>query len=96
MKGGLNVNGGTVSNSGNIEFVNFATQSLSKYTQVVSPLTAGTTYSISHGLSTDAPIVNTWDESTGELITIDVIKKTNNIIDISSSTTLSSVRIVVI
>ena len=96
MNGGLNVNGGTVSNSGNIQFINFATQSLSKYTQVVSPMNAGTTYSIAHGLSTDAPIVNTWDESTGELITIDVIKKTSNIIDISSSTTLSSVRIVVI
>ena len=96
MNGGLNVNGGTVSNSGNIQFVNFATQSLSKYTQVVSPMNAGTTYSISHGLSTNAPIVNTWDESTGELITIDVVKKTSNIIDISSSTTLSSVRIVVI
>lgn len=96
MNGGLNVNGGTVSNSGNIQFVSFATASLTKYTQVVSPMTGGVTYSITHGLDTNAPIVNTWDEATGELITIDVVKKTANVIDISSSTTLSSMRIVVI
>lgn len=96
INGALNVNGGTVSNSGNIQLVNFATQSLTKYTQVISPMTGGLTYSITHNLNTDAPIVNTWNETTGELITIDVIKKTNNLIDISSSTTLTSMRIVVI
>lgn len=96
INGALNVNGGTVSNSGNVELYTFATASLSKYTEVVSPMNAGTTYSITHSLDTPAPIVNIWDESTGELIYIDVVKKSSNVIDISSSTTLSSVRIVVI
>lgn len=100
INGALNVNGGTVSNSGNIQLVTFATASststVNKFTQVITPMTAGTTYSISHNLNTAAPIVNTWDEDTGELITIDVVKKTNNSMDISSSTTLTSMRIVVI
>jgi len=96
LNGALNVNGGTVSNSGSIHLINFATYSLSKYTEVISPMNSGTTYSVTHGLGTPAPIVNTWDESTGELITIDVVKKNDNSLDVSSSTTLSSVRIVVI
>lgn len=96
INGALNVNGGTVSNSGNIQLVNFATQSLTKYTQVISPMTSGLTYSITHNLNTDAPIVNTWNETTGELITIVVVKKTSNLIDISTTTTLSSMRIVVL
>jgi hypothetical protein len=100
INGALNVNGGTVSNSGNIQIVTLATASntstIQKYTEVISPMTLGVTYSITHNLNTPAPIVNTWDEDTGELIIIDVIKKTNNIIDISSTTTLSNVRIVVI
>jgi len=99
INGALNVNGGTVSNSGNIQIVTFATASnsgLQKYTEVISPMTGGITYSITHNLNTLAPIVNTWDETTGELITIDVVKKTNNLIDISSTTTLSNVRIVII
>ena len=99
INGALNINGGTVSNSGNIQIVNFATASnagLQKYTEVISPMTAGVTYSVSHNLNTPAPIVNTWDEDTGELIVIDVVKKTNNLMDISSTTTLSNVRIVII
>ena len=99
INGALNVNGGTVSNSGNIQIVNFATASntlLQKYTKVISPMTAGVTYSVSHNLNTPAPIVNTWDEDTGELIVIDVVKKTNNLMDISSTTTLSNVRIVIV
>ena len=96
INGGLNINGGTVSNSGNIQMVNFATQSLTKFTQVISPMTGGITYSITHNLNTDAPMVNTWDETTGELITIGILKKTNNSMDISTTTTLSSMRIVVI
>ena len=96
LNGALNVNGGTVTNGGNVELVSFATQSLSKFTQVLSPMTAGTTYSITHNLATPSPMVNTWNEDTGELISVVAIKKTDNTMDVSSSTTLSNVRIVVI
>ena len=96
INGAININGGTVSNSGNIHIITFATASLTKFSQVISPMTGGITYSINHNLNTPAPIVNTWDETTGELITIDVVKKTDNLMDISSSTTLSSMRIVII
>jgi hypothetical protein len=96
INGTLNVNGGTVSNSGNIHIVTIATASLTKFSQVISPMNGGVTYSITHNLNTPATIVNTWDETTGELITIDVVKKTNNTMDISSSTTLASMMIVII
>lgn len=100
INGSLNINGGTVSNSGNIQIVNFATAStttgLQKYTEVVSPMTAGVTYSITHNLNTISPMINIWDEDTGELIGLDVVKKTNNLIEISSTITLNNVRIVVI
>ena len=59
-------------------------------------MTAGTTYSITHNLATPSPMVNTWNEDTGELISVVAIKKTDNTMDVSSSTTLSNVRIVVI
>ena len=100
INGALNVNGGTVSNSGNIHLFAFATSSttaaLQKYTEVVTPMTMGITYSISHNLNTDSALVNTWDEATGQLIGMNVIKTSNNNIDISAATTLSSVRIVVV
>jgi hypothetical protein len=101
INGALNVNGGTVSNSGNIHLITFATSStvstgLQKYTEVLTPMTMGTTYSIAHNLNTTATVVSTWDEATGEIITIDVVKTTSNNIDISTTTTLSSVRIVVV
>ena len=100
INGALNVNGGTVSNSGNIHLFAFATSSttasLQKYTEVVAPMTMGITYSISHNLNTDSALVNTWDEATGQLIGMNVIKTSNNNIDISTATTLSSVRIVVV
>lgn len=100
INGALNINGGTVSNSGNIQMVTFATSSntvsLQKYTEVLTPMTMGITYSISHNLNTVSPLVNTWNDTTGQLVTINVVKKSNNNIDISTSTTLSSVRIVVV
>ena len=100
INGALNVNGGTVSNSGNIQLITFATAStaggLQKYTEVLTPMTMGTTYSIAHNLNTTATIINTWDETTGELIIIDAVKTNSNNIDISTTTTLSSVRIVVV
>ena len=100
INGALNVNGGTVSNSGNVQLITFATSStttgLQKYTEVLTPMTMGVTYSILHNLNTTATVVSTWDETTGELITIDVAKTSSNNIDISTTTTLSSVRIVVV
>lgn len=100
INGALNVNGGTVSNSGNIQLITLATAStvggLQKYTEVLTPMTMGTTYSIAHNLNTTATIINTWDEATGELIIIDAVKTNSNNIDISTTTTLSSVRIVVV
>ena len=101
INGALNVNGGTVSNSGNIQLVTFTTATasssgLQKYTEVVTPMTMGTTYSIAHNLNTTATVISTWDEATGELIIIDAVKTSNNNIDISATTTLSSVRIVVV
>ena len=100
INGALNVNGGTVSNSGNIHLFTFATSSttasLQKYTEVLTPMTMGITYSISHNLNTVSVLVNTWDEATGQLIGINVVKTSNNNIDISTATTLSSVRIVVV
>jgi len=100
INGALNVNGGTVSNSGNIQLITFATAStaggLQKYTEVLTPMTMGTTYSIAHNLNTTATIINTWDETTGELIITDAVKTNINNIDISTTTTLSSVRIVVV
>lgn len=98
LNGALNVNGGTVSNSGNVQLVTLGTSNsgTQKYTEVISPMNAGVTYSVAHNLNTVAPIANIWDEDTGEKIEMTVVKKTSNIIDIKSSTTLSSVRIVVI
>lgn len=100
INGAVNVNGGTVSNSGNIHLVGLATSStaaaLQKYTEVVAPMTMGITYSISHNLNTASPLFNAWDESTGQLVSINVVKTSNNDVDISSPTTLSSVRIVVV
>jgi len=100
INGVLNVNGGTVSNSGNIQMITFATSStttaLQKYTEVVTPMTMGITYSIAHNLNTLSSIVSTWNETTGELVTMNVVKTSNNNIDISTATTLSSVRIVVV
>ena len=94
INGGLQLNGGTVSNSGNVQLVNIS-GGLTKYSTVLS-MSSGVTYSVSHGLNTPSVLVNTWDEDTGELIIFDVIKTSNNSIDVNSSTTLANVRIVAI
>jgi len=102
INGALNVNGGTVSNSGNIHLITFATSSVSvpssglqKYTELVS-MSAGVTYSISHGLNTLSPVVNIWNEDNGELVIVDVFRKNANVIDIYSTETISNVRFVAI
>jgi hypothetical protein len=102
LDGGLILNGGTVSNSGNVQLVDLAlgpnsgggTSSITKFTTLQS-MSAGVTYSITHGLSTPAIIVNTWDETTGEQLNLSVAKTSNDAIDINSVNTISSVRIVV-
>lgn len=93
INGALNVNGGTVSNSGNVQLVSLS--SITKYS-TNQTMSSGVTYSITHGLNTPSIIVNTWDETTGEQISINVIKTSNNSIDVSSLTTLSDVRVVVL
>jgi hypothetical protein len=62
-------------------------------------MSSGVTYSVIHGLNTPSIMVNTWDDNTGELVMVDVVKtqsNPNNSIDINSVTTLSNVRIVII
>ena len=94
INGALNVNGGTVSNSSNVQLVNI-NGGLTKYSTVLG-MSSGVTYSVTHGLNTPSVLVNTWDDTTGELIIVDVVKTSNNSLDINSTTTLTGVRIVVI
>ena len=94
INGGLSLNGGTVSNSGNVQMVDI-NGGLTKYSTVIT-MSSGVTYSVSHSLNTPSVLVNTWDDDTGELIIIDVVKTSNNSIDVNSTSTLSNVRIVVI
>ena len=94
INGALQLNGGTVSNSGNVQLVNIS-GGLTKYSTVLS-MSSGVTYSVSHGLNTPSVLVNTWDDNTGELIIIEVVKTSNNSIDINSVSTLSDVRVVLI
>lgn len=102
LDGGLILNGGTVSNSGNVQLVDLAlgpgsgggTSSITKYT-TLQAMNSGVTYTITHGLNTPSIIVNTWNEVTGDQISITVNKTSNNTIDITSATTIASVRVVV-
>ena len=101
LNGGLNVKGGTVSNYGNVQMVNFNgpnsnyTNSITKFSTTIS-MTSGLTYSIIHGLNTPDIVVNTWDEITGENIFVNVVKTSNNQIDILAENYIPSVRVVVI
>lgn len=94
INGALSLNGGTVSNSGNVQMVNIS-GGLTKYSTTLG-MSSGVTYSVTHGLNTPSIIVNTWDDITGDQIVIDILRTSNNNIDISSTTTLSSVLVVVI
>ena len=94
INGALSLNGGTVSNSGNVQMVNIS-GGLTKYSTTLG-MSSGATYSITHGLNTPSIIVNTWNDITGDQIVIDILRTSNNNIDISSTTTLSSVLVVVI
>ena len=94
INGSLSLNGGTVSNSGNVQMVDIS-GGLTKYSTTLA-MNSGVTYSVSHGLNTPSIVVNTWDDTTGDQIVIDIVRTSNNNIDISSTATLSSVLVVVI
>lgn len=101
LNGGLNIKGGTVSNYGNVQMVNFNgpnsnyTNNVTKFSTTIS-MTSGVTYSIIHGLDTQDIVVNTWDENTGENIFVNVIKTSNNQIELLAENFIPSVRVVVI
>lgn len=57
--------------------------------------TGGVTYSINHALSTDNIVVNVWNETTGELIYVKATKTSANDVDLNSTVTLASGRIVI-
>ena len=98
INGALNVNGGTVSNYANVQLISLATNvaavSVKKYSTTIS-MSAGVGYNIVHNLNTNDITVTAWDETTYELITIDVDRQSSDDITVTSVSTLSSVRIVV-
>ena len=94
INGSLLMNGGTVSNSGNIQMVDIS-GGLSKYS-VIMGMSAGVTYSVTHSLNTSSILVDTWDDDTGEQIIVNVVRTSDNSIDVNSVSSLSNVRFVVI
>ena len=68
---------------------------VNKYSTTQS-FTGGVTYSITHGLNTKDIVFNFWDENTGELITISVVRTGLNTVDVNSAVSISSGRIVII
>ena len=101
LNGGLDIKGGTVSNYGNVQMVNFNgpnsnyNNDITKFSTTIS-MNSGVTYSIIHGLNTHDIVVNTWDEVTGENIFVNVIKTSANQIDLLAENYIPSVRVVVI
>ena len=68
---------------------------LSKYS-VIMGMSAGVTYSVTHSLNTSSILVDTWDDDTGEQIIVNVVRTSDNSIDVNSVSSLSNVRFVVI
>lgn len=99
INGAFNVNGGTVSNGGNVQLVTLATTaaavSVKKKSFVVS-LSAGVPYTIAHNFNSYDISVTAWDESTGEIIMVTVARVTLDEIDVTSVATLASVRVVIV
>ena len=58
-------------------------------------LSAGVTQSVAHGLSTNNIIINTWDETTGDLLILSTRRTSVDNIDIRSSVNVD-VRVVII
>lgn len=57
--------------------------------------TSGVTYSINHALNTNNILVNVWNDATGELIVMNVTRTSVNAVDVNSSVSISSGRIVI-
>jgi len=98
INGALNINGGTVSNSNNVHLITIplglGQGFVNKYSEVVS-LSAGSGYTIYHNLNSLDISVTCWDETSQEYIVLSVERGSTNDITITSTSTLSSVRIVV-
>lgn len=95
INGALLMNGGTVSNTGNVQLVDInSSANIAKYSTIIG-MSAGVTYSLTHGLNTSSILVNTWDEDTGEQITVGVNRTSDNTVDVNSVSTLSNVRFVI-
>lgn len=103
INGALNVNGGTVSNSSNVSLITLGSGSgsgtgVNKFSTSIS-MTGGTTYSVAHNLGTSDYTINTWDETTNDLVFLTVNQTAGSettTVDLYSNTTLASVRVVVI
>lgn len=68
---------------------------VSKYSATQSFL-AGVTYSITHGLNTNAIVTNFWDESNGELLIVNVTRTGLNTVDFNSAITVLNGRVVIL
>ena len=98
INGALNINGGTVSNSSNVHLITIplglGQGFVNKYSEVVS-LSAGAGFTIYHNLNSLDISVTCWDETSQEYIVLSIDRGSANDITVTSTTTLSSVRIVV-
>ena len=99
INGALQVStGATVSNSGNVHLITIplglSQGFVNKYSEVVS-LSAGSGYTIYHNLNSFDISVTCWDETSQENIVLTIERGSANDITITSTTTLSSVRIVI-
>lgn len=95
LNGSLNLDGGTVSNVGNIHMVNVLS-GVKKFSATQSVLT-GVTYSITHGLNTKDLTVDFWNDVDGfKLSDVSVKVDSLNSISFSSPNNISSIRMVFI
>ena len=99
INGALQVStGATVSNSGNVQLITLPVGLgggfVSKYSEIIS-LLANSPTTVTHNLNTSDINVTCWDENSGEIVLLTVDRGSPNDIIITSTTTLSSVRVVV-
>lgn len=95
LNGALNLDGGTVSNIGNIHLVNLLS-GVKKFSATQSMI-SGVTYSITHGLNTKDLTFESWNDTDGFKINDIVVKIDSlNSISFSYSSNIDSVRLVII
>ena len=98
INGAVNINGGNVSNYSNVQLVTLATTvsnlAVRKYSTTIS-LPGGFPYNIVHNLNSNDITVTAWDEDTLQIVILDVDRGSSNDITVTSISTLSNVRIVV-